>query len=77
MPEKPKATSSADRAFQTQTRDELVKKEIAAERAKSDAKIAKLRALRLAKEAADKEAADANPPPPAAKAAKKTRRKSA
>ncbi|HEX4105658.1 MAG TPA: hypothetical protein VHX92_05455 [Rhizomicrobium sp.] len=35
----------------------LVKKEVEAERAASDAKIAKLRALRLAKEAADREAA--------------------
>ena len=45
----------------------LVKKEVDAERTASDAKTAKLRALRLAKEAADKEAADAleNQPKPA------------
>jgi len=45
--------------FSSQTRDELIKKEIAAEHAKVDAKTAKLRALRLAKEAADREAAAA------------------
>jgi hypothetical protein len=39
----------------------LVKREVEAERAASDAKIAKLRALRLAKEAADREIA-ANAP---------------
>ena len=45
----------------------LVKKEVDAERAASDAKTAKLRALRLAKEAVDKENADAleNQPKPA------------
>jgi len=45
----------------------LVKKEVDAERTASDAKTAKLRALRLAKEAADKENADAleNQPKPA------------
>ena len=50
----------------------LVKKEVDAERIASDAKTAKLRALRLAKEAADKETADAleNQPKP-------TRRKAA
>jgi hypothetical protein len=37
----------------------LVKKEVDAERTASDAKTAKLRALRLAKEAVDKENADA------------------
>lgn len=42
----------------TQLRDEAVKSEISKERAKTDAKTAKLRALRLAKEAADKIAAD-------------------
>jgi hypothetical protein len=48
-------------------RTTLVKKEVEAERAASDAKIAKLRALRLAKEAVDKENADAleNQPKPA------------
>jgi hypothetical protein len=38
-------------------RDALVKQELAAERAVSDAKTAKLRALRLAKEEADRETA--------------------
>ncbi|HEY1709997.1 MAG TPA: hypothetical protein VGG10_17130 [Rhizomicrobium sp.] len=38
-------------------RDALVKQELAAERAASDAKTAKLRALRLAKEEADRETA--------------------
>ena len=44
----------------------LVKKEVDAERIASDAKTAKLRALRLAKEAVDKETADAleNQPKP-------------
>ena len=47
-------------------RTTLVKKEVEAERAASDAKIAKLRALRLAKEAADREAGiPENPPKPA------------
>ena len=47
-------------------RTTLVKKEVEAERAASDAKIAKLRALRLAKEAHDKENPDPeNPPKPA------------
>jgi hypothetical protein len=47
-------------------RTTLVKKEVEAERAASDAKIAKLRALRLAKEAADRENPDPeNPPKPA------------
>ena len=72
MSDNPK-TSAANRAFQTTQREELVKKEIAAERAKTDAKTAKLRALRLAKEAADKAAADAAPPaPPPAKKTKRT-----
>jgi hypothetical protein len=41
----------------SETRDALVKKELAAERAAFDAKTEKLRALRLAKEAADADAA--------------------
>jgi hypothetical protein len=55
-------------------RDAAVKHEIAQERAVSDAKTAKLRALRLAKEEADREAAAAAPQP-AAKAVKKRVRK--
>jgi hypothetical protein len=48
-----------------QQRDELVRDEIAKERAASDAKTARLRALRLAKEEEDRATAAANPPPPA------------
>ncbi|MBV8976913.1 MAG: hypothetical protein JO261_14505 [Alphaproteobacteria bacterium] len=52
----------------SEQRDSLVKQMIAAERAAVDAKTAKLRALRLAKEEADRQAArDAPPPPPAPK----------
>ena len=43
---------------QAEQRDKLVRQEIEKERAASAAKTAKLRALRLAKEAADKEAAE-------------------
>ena len=42
----------------SEQRDALVRKEIEKERATSAAKTAKLRALRLAKEASDKEASD-------------------
>jgi len=42
----------------SEQRDALVRKEIEKERAVSAAKTAKLRALRLAKEASDREAAD-------------------
>ena len=45
-------------------RDSLVKQMIASERAEVDAKSARLRALRLAKEASDREAALNAPPPP-------------
>jgi hypothetical protein len=56
-------SDSARRRAQThftasEQRDTLVRREIEKERAASNAKTAKLRALRLAKEAADKEAAD-------------------
>ena len=40
----------------SQVRDEAIKQEIVREREKVDAKTAKLRALRLAKEVADREA---------------------
>jgi hypothetical protein len=43
---------------QTERRDELVRQELEKERVAGDAKIAKLRALRLAKEAVDKVEAD-------------------
>jgi hypothetical protein len=52
-------------------RTELVKQQIRAESAATDAKTARLRALRLAKEAEDAQAArlaaESAPPPPAAK----------
>lgn len=52
----------------SEQRDSLVKQMIASERAAVDAKSAKLRALRLAKEEADRQAAlNAPPPPPAVK----------
>jgi len=56
-------TDSARRRAQnhftaSEQRDTLVRREIEKERAASNAKTAKLKALRLAKEAADKEAAD-------------------
>ncbi|HWA30573.1 MAG TPA: hypothetical protein VG867_05730 [Rhizomicrobium sp.] len=44
-------------------RDQLVREEIARERAATDAKTAKLRALRLAKEEADRIAAETAPKP--------------
>ncbi len=55
----------------SEQRDSLVKQMIASERAVVDAKSARLRALRLAKEAADREAALNAPPLP--QAAKKPR----
>lgn len=57
----------------SEQRDATVKQMIAAERAAVDAKTAKLRALRLAKEEADRVAA-ANAPPPEAKAPAKRKR---
>jgi hypothetical protein len=54
-----KARTKAQSHFtQSEQRDKLIKQEIEKERAATDAKTAKLRALRLAKEAAEKEAAD-------------------
>jgi hypothetical protein len=55
-----------------EARTSLVKKMVDAERAALDAKTAKLKALRLAKEEADRAEALANPPVPPAK---KTRAK--
>ena len=53
------ARGKAQKYFtQSEQRDTLVKQEIEKERAAVDAKTAKLRALRLAKEAADREAAE-------------------
>jgi hypothetical protein len=60
------ARRRAQNHFQVQAeRDATVKAEIAHERAVSDAKTAKLRALRLAKEEAERQAALAAPPKPA------------
>lgn len=71
-----KARTKAQSHFtQSEQRDKLIKQEIEKERIATDAKTAKLRALRLAKEAADKEAADkfAAENPPAKPAARKKR----
>jgi hypothetical protein len=51
----------------SEQRDALVRQIIDKERAATDAKTARLRALRLAKEAEDAARAAANPPPPKAK----------
>ena len=51
----------------SEIRDTTVKQMIEAERAATEAKTAKLRALRLAKEEEDRQAALAAPPPPAKK----------
>jgi hypothetical protein len=57
--------SRAQTAFTaSEQRDAMVRQMIDKERAATDAKTAKLRALRLAKEAEDAAAAAANPPPP-------------
>jgi hypothetical protein len=60
----------------SEQRDSLVKEMIEAERAATAAKTAKLKALRLAKEEADRiEAANAPKPEPAPKRARKTKAK--
>ena len=53
----------------SEQRDKLIRQEIEKQRVATDVKTAKLKALRLAKEAEDRAAALANPPPP--KASKK------
>lgn len=53
-----------DRAAAADMRTELVKKQLAKESAANDAKTARLKALRLAKEAEDKETAISHPAPP-------------
>ncbi len=58
----------------SEQRDSLVKQMIESERAATEAKSAKLRALRLAKEEADRQAALNAPPPPAPAKKAKTRR---
>jgi hypothetical protein len=71
------ARKRAQNHFQVaETRDAAVKAEIERERKVSDAKTAKLRALRLAKEESDREAAAiaaANAPPKTVKAKKKVK----
>ena len=64
-PEDPKKRlTRAQTAFlASQQRDLLFRQELEKERAATDAKTARLRALRLAKEAADQGAAEAAPPP--------------
>lgn len=57
----------------SEARTALVKDIVAGERAALDAKTAKLRALRLAKEEADRKAALANPSPPASSKTTRTR----
>ena len=62
------ALTRAQNHFQVaEKRDQLVRDEIARERAATDAKTAKLRALRLAKEEADRLAAENAPKPAPAK----------
>jgi hypothetical protein len=61
----------AQAAFKaSEQRDILVRKEVEKERAAVEAKTIRLRALRLAKEAADKLAADAEPAKPKKKKGK-------
>jgi hypothetical protein len=59
-PKSPDAARKSAQTYFTHTeqRDKAIKQEIEKERAASAAKTARLRALRLAKEAADKEAAE-------------------
>ncbi len=59
----------------SEQRDKSVRAEIEKERAATDAKTARLRALRLAKEAADAAEEAANPKPVIAKPAKKSVKK--
>jgi hypothetical protein len=66
MNNKSPARSRADIQFASQTRDSLVKTELAKERASTDAKTARLRALRMARDAeldAEKARQDAMSPP--------------
>ncbi len=48
----------------SEQRDKLIRQELEKQRVATDAKTAKLKALRLAKEAEDRAHALANPPPP-------------
>ncbi|HEX4177272.1 MAG TPA: hypothetical protein VHY57_02495 [Rhizomicrobium sp.] len=63
---KKSALRTAEGAFQAwERRTQMVKSEMAAASAATDAKTARLRALRLAKEAEDARIAAETPPPPA------------
>ncbi len=65
MANKTPPITRAQAAFSaSEQRTRLVLAEVEKERAATDAKTVKLKALRLAKEAEDKAIADANPPPP-------------
>lgn len=59
-----KPSSPLDRAAAADLRTELVKKQLAKESAALDAQTARLKALRLAKEAEDRETAVSHPAPP-------------
>lgn len=61
-PQKP--SSPRDRAAAADLRTQLVKDQMAKESAMLDARTARLKALRLAKEAEDKETAVSHPAPP-------------
>lgn len=76
----PKPTDAARKAAQThftqsEQRDKAIKQEIEKERAATAAKTARLRALRLAKEAADREEAERRKAAAPAKAAAPTPRR--
>lgn len=59
-----KPVSPRDRAAAADKRTQLVKDQMAKESAALDARTAKLKALRLAKEAEDRETAISHPAPP-------------
>lgn len=72
--ERTAAKTRAQNHFQAaERRDEFVRNELARERAATDAKTAKLRALRLAKEEEERQAADATDEAPAPKKRKAKR----
>lgn len=72
--ERTAAKTRAQNHFQAaERRDEFVRNELARERAATDAKTAKLRALRLAKEEEERRAADATDEAPAPKKRKAKR----
>jgi hypothetical protein len=74
MADKSAVRSRAEAAFSaSEQRDALVKEEIARERAATDAKTIRLKALRLAKEAEEAGEKAKNPPAPVKKKAKTKR----